>query len=107
MQLVFEAGVFGTVIVVVFVAALAARVTGRATSSTPWVLALLSLGAVGQGHAQREVRDAILRVGADIDEVALIAVGTAEASANLLLAGAAGLLVLLVGAARDRASTSS
>jgi hypothetical protein len=112
MHLVLEAGAVGIVIVVVFVAALAARVTGRngsptsSMSSMSWVLALLSLGAVGQGLAQRAVRDAVLSVGPDVD-ARLVAVGSAEASANLLLAGSAALVVLLVGLARDRASTSS
>lgn len=109
MQLVLEAGVVGSVIVVVFVAALAARVTGRASSSTSWVLALLSLGAVGQALAQRAVRDAVLGLSAngsvDVDVARLVAVGSAEASANLLLAGSAALVVLAVGLARDRAST--
>ena len=107
MQLVLEAGAVGIVIVVVFVAALAARVTGRASSSMPWVLGLLSLGAVGQGLAQRAVRDAVLGLESiDVDVARIVAVGSAEASANLLLAGSAALVVLLVGLARDRASTS-
>jgi hypothetical protein len=111
MQLVLEAGVVGAVIVVVFVVALAARATGRASSSTSWVLAMLSLGAVGQGLAQRAVRDAVLDIATrphDVDDlVSIVAVGSAEASANLLLAGSAALVVLLVGLASDRASRSS
>lgn len=107
MQLVLEAGLVGIVIVVVFVAALAARVTGRATSSTSWVLALLALGAVGQSLAQRAVRDAVLGLnGVDGDLARIVAVGSAEASANLLLAGSAALVVLLLGLARDRAARS-
>ena len=103
MQLVSEAGIFGIVIAVVFTAALAARVTGRSTSSTSWALSLLSLGAIGQSVAQRAVRDAVLALG-DADVGAIVAQGSAEASANLLLAGAAALVIVAVGAARDRSN---
>lgn len=103
MQLILEAGVTGLVIAVVFTAALAARATGRSTSSTSWVLALLALGQIGQSLGQRAVRDAVLAMRGD-DIAAIVAQGSAEASANLLLAGIAALVILAVGAARDRAA---
>ncbi|HEY1098354.1 MAG TPA: hypothetical protein VGF99_05485 [Myxococcota bacterium] len=102
MQLVLDAGFTGFAIVALFVVALAARATGRSSSSTSWALGLLSLGAVGQGLAQRAVRDAVLALHAAGEDVAaIVAQGSAEASANLLLAGAAALIVVVVGAARD------
>ena len=104
MQLIVDAGFTGIIIVFVFVIALAAQVAGRSTSSTSWALGLLSLGAVGHSLGQRAVRDAVLS-GADrgVDVGVIVAQGSAEASANLLLAGAAALVVVAVGAAHDRA----
>ena len=55
-------------------------------------------------QSARAVRDAVLS-GADrgVDVGVIVAQGSAEASANLLLAGAAALVVVAVGAAHDRA----
>jgi len=103
MQLVLDAGVTGIAITLLFTAALAARATGRSSSSTSWVLALLSLGAIGQSLGQRAVRDAVISMHGD-DVAAIVAQGAAEASANLLLAGIAALVLLVVGFAKDRAS---
>ena len=99
MQLIQEAGAIGAVVVVVFAAALIARASGRSLSSTPWALSLLALGQIGQSLSQRVVADAIDQVDGTVK---MLAVGSAEASANLLLAGACALIVVVIGAARDR-----
>ncbi|MDP2345471.1 MAG: hypothetical protein Q8O67_31290 [Deltaproteobacteria bacterium] len=99
MQLIQEAGPLGAVVVVVFVVALFARASGRSTSATPWALSLLALGQLGQALAQRTVADAMEKIDGTVQ---MLAVGCAEASANLLLAGACALIVVVVGAARDR-----
>ncbi len=99
MQLIQEAGITGAVVVVVFAIALALRASGRSSSSTPWALALLAIGEIGQSLGQRAVADAIGRID---DPLTALAQGSAEASANLLLAGGCCLTLLIVGAARDR-----
>lgn len=104
MQLIQEAGVTGVAIVGLFVIALGLRATGRSSSSTPWALALLAAGQLGQGVAQRVVAGA---VSLTKDPVLVLAQGSAEASANLLLAGACVLVLLAVGATRDRLSGPS
>ena len=99
MQLIVEAGALGVVVVVVFVAALFARASGRSTSTAPWALALLALGQIGQALGQRAVAGAFETIDGT---VRMLAIGSAEASANLLLAGTCALIVVVVGAARDR-----
>lgn len=102
MQLIQEAGVVGIFVVAVFVAGLAARLSGKSTSTTPWALSLLALGQIGQSMAQHTVADAIQHVKSG-DEALIVAIGSAEASSNLLLAGACALLLVVIGAAKDAA----
>ena len=61
MDLLREAGMFGTASVLLFIVGCAVVVKRRAaalSSATPFVLALLACAAIGHGVGQRIVRDA-------------------------------------------------
>lgn len=101
MQLIQQAGILGAVVVVVFVVALfsQARRPAGGGGATPWALALLALGQIGQALSQRAVADALEQIDGTLQ---MLAIGSAEASANLLLAGACALIIVVVAGARDR-----
>jgi len=93
MEPVLEAGATGLGAVLVFTGGLGALlVVGGAqrepwATTTPFVLAVLSLGKVGQGLGQRQVRADLDGVPDLADKVAVVNMGTGEAAANLVLSG--------------------
>lgn len=93
MHLVSEAGIFGLVTVALFSFGLVAVVKGRRSPSTPSMLILAS-GVLGHGVAQRLVSSTAINAGS----WELLAVGSGEASANLVLAGIAAVVLLGVSA---------
>jgi hypothetical protein len=107
MQLIIEAGPAAVVVIAVFVVALlavcktqdSARASGRSTPTAPWALSILALGQIGQSFGQRTVADAMEKIDGTVQ---MLAVGSAEASANLLIAGSCALILVVIGAARDR-----
>jgi hypothetical protein len=105
MELVVEAGATGLAILLVFVGGLGAILVASRARQAPWattapfVLAVLSLGQLGQGLGQRHVRAALDGVPELAHKVALLNVGTGEAAANLVLSGGAALALVAVAAA--------
>lgn len=101
MSIIAEAGLPGLIIVVVFAASVFRQVRGSQPGlGHTEALTMLALGVLGDGIAQRMVADVANAEGS----WRLLAVGTGEASANLVLAGGAALLVLAVAAGRRLAS---
>jgi hypothetical protein len=104
MELIREAGIFGAAAVVVFVVGLVATLgVGRArgaalTTATPFVLAVLALGQIGQGEGQRHVRAALASVPDLANRLTLLNEGTGEAAANLVVSGTAALTLAILGA---------
>jgi hypothetical protein len=102
MQLIQDAGVTGLAIVALFVIGLGLRASGRSTSTLPWAVALLALGQIGQSIGMNAVRDAVTGDTVVEDIGIIVVVGASEASANLLLAGLATLVLLAIGALTDK-----
>jgi hypothetical protein len=100
MQPIVEAGLAGLIIAAVFVVGTFA-VVARRQSANPWALALLAVGQVGAAVGQRAVSEAVHRGGSH--GLALLNQGTCETSSNLLLAGAAALILIALAAARRSA----
>jgi len=104
MELLREAGMFGTASVLLFIVGCAVIVKRRAaaplSSATPFVLALLACGAVGHGVGQRIVRDALDNVHGDVHtKLTLLNAGTGEAAANLVIGGSCALVLLALAGA--------
>lgn len=102
MQLIQDAGFTGIAILGLFVTALGFVLTGKSKSALPWGVALLALGEVGQALGMRAVSDAVTGDKVVMDIGVIVAVGSAEASANLLLGGLAALVVLGLGFVKSR-----
>jgi hypothetical protein len=100
MHNILEAGLTGVIIVVGFVVGLTLLLKGRLTSIVPWALGLLAVGQIGQSVAQRAVAEAVTAVP-HLKAIEMLALGCAEASANLLLAGACALSLLVVGQVKN------
>ena len=104
MQLLQDAGVTGFALFALFVTALGFVLHNPSRSALPWSVALLGLGEVGQGLGMRAVCDAVTGDKVVADVGVIVAVGAAEASANLVIGGAAALVVLVIGALQRRAA---
>lgn len=102
MQLIQDAGFTGIAILVLFVAALGMKLSGKSKSVVPWAVALLAVGEVGQAVGMRVVTDALTGDKVNTDLLLVLAVGSTEASTNLLLGGAAALAVLVIGFIHDK-----
>jgi hypothetical protein len=98
MQIFIEAGAFSLVALGLFVAGLVARARGQATEA--WAVAILAAGAVGVALGQRLVARAVEGADDVADKVAIVAAGSAEASANLLIAGVCAGLLIVIGRLR-------
>lgn len=102
MELLREAGIFGPAAVLLFIVGLGATLTrGRARGATlataaPFILGILALGQLGQGIGQRLVRDATDQVPDLVQKVSFLNIGTGEAAANLVVSGAAALLLAAI-----------
>jgi hypothetical protein len=68
-------------------------------TAVPFVLGTLALGQLGQGLGQRNVRAVLDHIPDLADRVTVLNEGTGEAAANLVLAGEAAAVLLLVAAA--------
>ena len=100
MELLREAGPFGPLAVMLFIAGLAVVVRSRsAAGAAPFILGILATGQLGQGLGQHAVRDAIAGVPDLADKVALLNAGTGEASSTLLISGACALILGVVAGA--------
>lgn len=105
MELLREAGIFGPVAVLLFIAGLGTTLTrGRARGATmataaPFILGILALGQLGQGLGQRMVRDATEKVPDLVQKVAFLNIGSGEAAANLVVSGGAALLLCAIAGA--------
>lgn len=100
MELLQEAGPFGPLAVLMFIVGLGAAIKTRSASSTaPFILAVLGLGQLGQGLGQHAVRDAVEQVPDLVQKVQFINVGTGEASSCLIISGACAVLLCAVAGA--------
>jgi len=101
MQLILEAGIFGILIVVTFAAGsvVVVRSHDALRAAQTFALTVVLLGIAGAGLGQRLVDKAVDRVTDPAEKVALLSVGTREASAGHLLGGACGILLLGLGGA--------
>src|SRR5437879_491119 len=103
MNVVLEAGPLAMLCIVVTliglgVTAVFGRKTGRATATgASFAAAAVGGGLIGMGAGQRAVAAAVEQAAAD-KALALLSVGTREASANLLIAGACALVLVIAGA---------
>ena len=96
MQLTQEAGAAGLLSVALFAAGLVFSVRTRKLSvAAAFIGSILAVGQIGQGLGQRAVLAALPGVD-KADAVMILAAGSAEASANLLLSGGAALALLVV-----------
>lgn len=100
MEFLREAGPFGPLAVLLFIAGLAVVVRSRSSASAaPFILGILGTGQLGQGLGQHAVRDAIEAVPDLGDKVALLNMGTGEASSALIISGACALILCVVAGA--------
>jgi disulfide bond formation protein DsbB len=100
MDLFTEAGVFAYVGLIVFVGGLVAIVRGpkrAVTRGAAAAIIVMGLGMAGQGMGQRLVDRAVEAEPDNARKVALLSMGTREASANQLLAGLMALALIGVG----------
>jgi hypothetical protein len=124
-SLIHEAGFAGWIVLLLFIAGIAAVTTvgrrwGRpGSTAAAWAVAVLAAGALGYGSGQRKVDEGLRHVMAvptqesgppagappsDSEQiqraqmrVAMLSRGTAEAAANYVLAGAGALILCLLG----------
>lgn len=97
MELLREAGPFGPLAVLLFIAGLAVVVRSRsAASAAPFILGILGTGQLGQGLGQHAVRDALGQVPDLADKVAILNAGTGEAASALVISGACALVLCVV-----------
>jgi hypothetical protein len=123
-SLIHEAGFAGWIVLLLFIAGIAAVTTvgrrwGRpGSTAASWAVAVLAAGALGYGSGQRKVDEGLRLVMAlpaaeagaqaaapsDAERiqraqgrVSMLSRGTAEAAANYVLAGAGALLLCLLG----------
>lgn len=102
MELLREAGPFGPLAVLLFIAGLAVVVRSRSSvSAAPFILGILGTGQLGQGLGQHAVRDALDRVPELADKVAILNAGTGEASSSLIVSGACALVLCIVAGTLD------
>ena len=100
MEFLREAGPFGPLAVVLFIAGLAVVVRSRsAASAAPFILGILATGQLGQGLGQHAVRDALAGAPELARKVELLNIGTGEASSALLISGACALILCVVAGA--------
>jgi hypothetical protein len=97
MQLLHEAGVFGYATVALFTVACVVVVRTK-ISSTPFALALLALGQLGQGAGQRVVRDACETVVDVQAKLSFLNIGSGEAAANLVISGMTAIVLVALAA---------
>jgi hypothetical protein len=102
MSLFQEAGVFSFVALALFCAGLfdVARAKARAPS---WAAAIAGIALFGDGLGQRLVAAAVEKTPSIDDKVKFLAIGTAEATANLVLGGVFILLLIAIDAAAGAA----
>jgi len=102
MSFISDCGVFGYVYPLVALIGIVVTVTvGRKRSNpagvaTAFAVALLAFGAIGYGVGMRQTESAVLAAQQEA-RVRMVTIGSREASGNLLLAGASGLLLIAVG----------
>jgi hypothetical protein len=102
--LIVESGFAAWVTLFLTVAGAAAVVTVGRKRGRPggvaasWAVAVLAAGALGFATGQRKVDQGIRGIPPESpNRVVMLSIGTREASANLLLAGMAGLLLCSIG----------
>jgi hypothetical protein len=117
--LIIESGFAGWIILLLFLAGVAAVTTvgrrwGRpGSTAAAWAVAVLAAGALGYGTGQRKVNRAIStgsahaatqpaasdteRIQRASNRVVMLSQGTSEAAANYVLAGGSALLLCLLG----------
>lgn len=99
MELLREAGPFGPLAVLVFIAGLAFVIRSRSAATVaPFALAILAVGQLGEGLGQHAVRKAISAVPDVAQKVELLNQGTGEAASSLIISGGCALLLCLFGA---------
>jgi hypothetical protein len=102
LNLIQEAGVFGPLAIVVFLAG-AGAVAFKRWSATPWAIALLGVGMAGHGMAARVVAKAAEGAENLPTKVTLLAVGSAEAGAAPIIAGLLAALLVATAAVLESA----
>ncbi len=100
MTLFSEAGVGAIISLGLFFVALVAL--ARQGRVEPWATAILATGAIGAGLGQRLVAAAAEQAETLPEKIAIVAVGTREATANLIVAGTLAMMLVVVGAIATR-----
>jgi hypothetical protein len=106
MELFAEAGLAGTVSLVLFVVALVFVVRGKG-GARAFAVAILATGVTGFGVGERMVTHAAEAAPELSTRVAFLTMGTREASANLLLSGVMALLLIAIAGAVERVRGSA
>lgn len=110
MEILQDAGVFGFVVLALFVAGLGltstwARQHNRVSSvAATFSVAILAVANLGAHLAQRVVEQHVAQMPADdvaklAQKIEVLNIGTREASSNLLIGGACAVLLIAIGAA--------
>jgi hypothetical protein len=92
-----EAGFAAWLCLIFFGAGIAVLVTKRGSVS-PWAIAVVAAGALGDGLGMRLVSKAAEGAPSLPEKVTYLSIGSKEAAANLIIAGIFALVLLLVGA---------
>ena len=101
MQLFIEAGFASWLSAVLFLAGVG-LVAFKRLPATPWAIAVLASGVLGHGMGMRLVSRAAEGAPSLPEKVMFLSIGSSEAAANHLIAGALALILLAVGAVAAR-----
>jgi hypothetical protein len=106
MQLFIEAGFASWLSAGLFLVGIG-LVAFKKLPATPWAIAIVASGVLGQGLGQRLVSRAAEGAPSLPEKVMFLSLGSSEAAANHVIAGGLALILLVVGALAARLRTSA